>query len=87
MDLKCSQCGKYGNHNGICKECFEKILVKNGDNKPKEKCNCGEDAFRKIKFGKSEMYTCKKCLAEFADYLMDIANEDKFERDLERFES
>ncbi|AAP08847.1 MULTISPECIES: hypothetical protein [Bacillus] len=35
MDLKCSQCGKYGNHNGICKECFEKILVKNGDNKPK----------------------------------------------------
>ncbi|EJR76670.1 hypothetical protein IK7_04743 [Bacillus cereus VD156] len=29
MDLKCSQCEKYGNHNGICKECFEKILVKN----------------------------------------------------------
>lgn len=31
MDLKCNQCGKYGNHNGICKECFEKILVKNGE--------------------------------------------------------
>ncbi|MCU4782264.1 hypothetical protein OCF57_26210 [Bacillus cereus] len=31
MDLKCSQCGKYGNHNGICKECFEKILVRNGE--------------------------------------------------------
>ncbi|ARW58426.1 hypothetical protein [Bacillus phage Tavor_SA] len=34
MDLKCiqcSQCGKCGNHNGICKECFEKILVRNGE--------------------------------------------------------
>ncbi|BAR85818.1 hypothetical protein P9Z59_13560 [Bacillus thuringiensis] len=31
MNLKCSQCGKYGNHNGICKECFEKILVRNGE--------------------------------------------------------
>lgn len=35
MDLKCNQCGKYGNHNGICKECFEKILIKNGENEVK----------------------------------------------------
>lgn len=31
MDLKCNQCRKRGNHNGICKECFEKILVRNGE--------------------------------------------------------
>ena len=31
MDLKCNQCGKYGKHNGICKECFEEILVRNGE--------------------------------------------------------
>ncbi len=31
MGLKCSQCREYGNHNGICKECFEKILVRNGE--------------------------------------------------------
>lgn len=31
MDLKCNQCGKHGNHNGICTECFEKILVRNGE--------------------------------------------------------
>lgn len=49
------------------------------DSCSKGKCNCGKDAFRKIKFGKSSMYICNKCTAELADYLMEIANQDKFE--------